>query len=169
MFTNNIACFNKNYHVCLLITTRTNHNGEDNHKPRIYGHKQPSPSGSGGLWTINFCLLWFIYYIQARVLHDSLTSNWVLRITLLKYMKPNMDIKGLRQQLCMLQGFFKALCQLRSGILVVAIRSKMHESPCAQTFKYVPVYKILILKLPLLRFFVVSGVSPLVVTPVLFI
>ena len=54
-----------------------------------------------------------------------------------------------------------------SGILVVAIRSKMHESPCAQTFKYVPVYKIL--KLSLLRFFVVSGVSPLVVTPVLFI
>ena len=39
--------YRENYHVCLLITTRTNQSGEY------------APSGSGRLWTINLCLLWF--------------------------------------------------------------------------------------------------------------
>ena len=30
----------------------------------LYGHKQPSPSGSGSLWTINPWLPWFIYYVH---------------------------------------------------------------------------------------------------------
>ena len=30
-------------------------------------HKQPSLSGLGGLWTINPCLLWFIYYIIPNI------------------------------------------------------------------------------------------------------
>ena len=57
-----VQVHSENYHVCLLITTRTNQSGE---YTGIYGHKQPSPSG--GLWTINPCLLWFIYVLHTFI------------------------------------------------------------------------------------------------------
>ena len=31
----------------------------------ITNYKKVEPSGSGGLWIINPCLLWFIYYMNA--------------------------------------------------------------------------------------------------------
>ena len=38
-------------------------------------HKQPSPLSSGVLWTINPCLLWYIYYLFHRVQCDI--SSWL--------------------------------------------------------------------------------------------
>ena len=38
-------------------------------------HKQPSPSGSGGLWTINPCLLWFIYNVPSKTLDETLQDK----------------------------------------------------------------------------------------------
>ena len=67
MFTNNIACLQS----CVL----TNNNKDQsewriqqiNHsRQEFMAINNPSPSGSGGLWTINPCLLWFIYYISPK-------------------------------------------------------------------------------------------------------
>ena len=56
--------YSENYNVYLLITTRDKSEWRINHsRQEFMFHKQPTPSGSGGLLTLNSCLLWFIYYI----------------------------------------------------------------------------------------------------------
>ena len=51
-------------------------------------HKQPSPLGSGSLWTINPCLLWFIYniymaYICSKVyMHICLAAYKTVKVSL---------------------------------------------------------------------------------------